>query len=53
MINAGIRVFVHGQDTEIVEYEPGDQIGSVDAVVDVLRTRGSSLASDGFYPFDV
>ena len=50
---AGIKVFVDGQDAEVVEYGPGDQIGAVNAVVDVLSTRDSSLASDGLYPFDV
>lgn len=47
-----IRFFVDAQDTELTEFEAGDQIGGVYATVDVLSTDYPDLASDALYPFD-
>lgn len=47
-----IRVFVDSQNTAIVEFEKGSQVGAVFATVDVLSSEFPEAASDALYPFD-
>ena len=48
----GIKFLVDSQNSSIVEFEPGDQVGAVYATVDVLSSDYQEMASDSLYPFD-
>lgn len=52
LTNKDIRFFVDSQNTSLTEFEAGDQVGGVEATVDVLSTNYSERASDSLYPFD-
>lgn len=47
-----IQVFVDSQNTSVSTYGPGQQIGGIEAQLDVLSTYFPELASDSLYPFD-
>lgn len=50
--NVDIRFFVDSQNAELTEFAVGEQVGGVEATVDVLSTDFPDLASDSLYPFD-
>ena len=50
--NTDLRLFVDSQNSELSEFAAGEQVGGVQATVDVLSTDFPELASDSMYPFD-
>ena len=52
LTNRDIRFFVDSQNTELTEFNVGEQIGGVYATVDVLSTDYPERAADSLYPFD-
>lgn len=47
-----IQVFIDSQNTSVKSFAPGEQIGGIEAQLDVLSTYYPELASDSLYPFD-
>lgn len=47
-----IEIFVDAQNTSVQNISPGEQIGGIEAQLDVLSTYFPEFASDSLYPFD-